>query len=201
MFRERGKTMLFISHDMPSIQSISDRILLLEEGRVLGMGDPDTVVDQYQSLTRRRNAAVQEREWGTGEIRITGVTFRNRAGEETDKFRSGERLVADIAYKAAQRVAAPVFGYAVATESGLHVHGNNTQLENVALPDLEGEGQIRLTVDPLALGAGNYLFSFSVHSSDHKTNYHRLDNSFPIAVEDEKGTEGCAVLACEWQVP
>jgi len=199
-FREKGKTMLIISHDLATIQSISDRILLLDEGRTRGIGDPGSVVEQYESATRGKGAGTVEREWGTGEVKITDVRFLDTAGQETDKFGSGDRLTARIAYRAEQRIPAPVFGFAIASEDGSRVHGSNTQIEGFRVPDLEGEGEISLRVDSLNLGRGNYLFSFSIHSADHSTNYHRLDNRFPIAVRHDKRTEGCVVLNSSWAV-
>ena len=47
--------------------------------------------------------------------------------------------------------------------------------------------------------AGAYLFSFSVHSADHKTNYHRLDNSFPVTVRAERRYEGMCFLPVAWE--
>ena len=199
-FREQGKTMLIISHDLATIQSISDRILLLEEGRVAGLGDPKEVVGHYESVSRRQGAKAVDREWGTGEVKIVEVRFFDAGGRETDTFQSGTALTARIRYRAEQRVTSPVFGFSIASEGGLHVHGSNTQIEGVVVPEVVGEGQLSLAVNPLNLGGGNYLFSFSVHSSDHAVNYHRLDNRFPIAVRSDKRTEGCAVLESSWSL-
>ena len=197
-FRKCGKTMLIISHDLPTIQSVSDRILLLEEGKLLGIGAPSEVVDRYESLTRRKNAKTVEREWGTGEVKITGVEFLDEAGRSTDKFQWGKSLTARISYDAQHRIENPVFGFALASEAGLHIYGNNTQIERCVLSEINGKGSISLTIDPISMGAGTYLFSFSVHSSDHKVNYHRVDNRFPVLVESDKEFEGCCYMPVKW---
>lgn len=199
-FRDAGKTMLIISHDLPTIQSISDRILLLEEGRVLGIGDPEEQVSAYQSLNRRKSAKALEREWGTGEVKLTHVAFYDDAGRETDKFQWGQGLQARIHYEAARRIDDPVFGFALATEAGLNVYGNNTQIEGIRIPVIEGRGEVRMRLPALPMAAGTYLFSFSVHSGDHKVNYHRLDNRYPIAVESDKSFEGVCYMPVEWGV-
>ena len=197
-FREQGKTMLIISHDLPTIQSVSDNILLLEEGRVLGMGTPEDMVDRYESLSRNKQAKAMEREWGTGEVEIRDVEFRDADGRLCDKFAWGSHLTATIHYHAKHHIENPVFGFSVATERGLLVYGNNTQIERFEIPSIEGNGSIVLDVGPLAMATGTYLFSFSVHSSDHKTNYHRLDNRFPIAVESDRDFEGCCYMPVSW---
>ena len=53
-FRRAGKTMLIISHDLSTIQSISDRILFLDQGRIEGIGDPREVIGRYRALARSR---------------------------------------------------------------------------------------------------------------------------------------------------
>src|ERR1022692_1226278 len=49
-FRESGKTILFVSHNMPQIVEQCDRAVLLEHGLVMADGDPVEVVETYKSL-------------------------------------------------------------------------------------------------------------------------------------------------------
>lgn len=199
-FRAQRKTMLIISHDLQTIQNVSDRILLLDQGRLLGVGDPETMVDTYEGLTRKRNAEVFQREWGTGKVRITGVTFRNASGAETDTFTWGQALYAIVHYHSEECIEAPVFGFAVSDNTGRIVHGSNTQIEGFTVPAVAGEGSVTLCLENLPMAQGHYLFSFSVHSSDHKENYHRLDNFFSIVIECNKTFEGYTYMPSAWSV-
>jgi hypothetical protein len=198
-FRRAGKTMLIISHDLPTILSISDRILLLDQGRVAGLGKPDSVVSHYRSLTRNRSVSGLERVWGTGDITIEGVDFRDGGGQPTDTFASGTPLQACIRYRAAGRVDNPVFGFALSDSSGRLIYGSNTQICGHGIPFVSGEGRLTLRLETLPVAAGTYLFSFAVHSADHRTNYHRLDHCFPITVTSEARFEGICFIPCLWQ--
>ena len=40
---ERGVTMLVIEHDMDVVMTISDRIIVMDEGRVIADGSPDEI--------------------------------------------------------------------------------------------------------------------------------------------------------------
>ena len=95
-FRTRGKTMLIISHDMNTIQSVSDRILILQEGKIAGIGKPDSMVSTYKSMARKEDVEGLDREWGTGEAKITDVQLIDDAGKRTEEFRWGEPLTAQI---------------------------------------------------------------------------------------------------------
>jgi len=46
-FREQGKTVVFVSHDLVSVQRFCERAILLEHGRMAAVGPPDEVVDRY----------------------------------------------------------------------------------------------------------------------------------------------------------
>ncbi len=198
-FRKSGKTMLIISHDLDTIKDISNRILFLDSGTVQGLGEPDAVVDQYHSLSRVQDSEGLRREWGTGEVRISTVELLDTDGQPSDLFQWGEPMTARMHYVARVRVENPVFGFSISDSQGRLVYGNNTQLEGVVIPTVKGEGMLEFRIGELNLSRGNYLLSVSVHSSDHRTNYHRLDHCFPFAVEAEKSFEGC-YMPITWKV-
>ena len=196
-FRKEGKTMLIISHDLSTIQTISDHILFLECGTMKGLGDPHLLVTDYEASSRRRSVSGLDREWGTGEVLLKRIQFFNSAGEETQDFAMGDPLRIRIDYEADQRMYDPVFGFSLSDQDGRVLFGSNTKNESFEIDHIDGEGSLELVLDPLTVGSGSYLFSFSVHSSDHETNYHRLDNCFSISVKAEKSFEGC-YMPCRW---
>lgn len=49
-FVSEGRTLLFVSHDMNTVKRLCNRALLLEEGRMLYCGRPNTVANLYSKL-------------------------------------------------------------------------------------------------------------------------------------------------------
>ena len=94
-----------------------------------------------------------------------------------------------------------MFGFAVADASARVVFGSNTQIGGVNIPAIEGEGEITLVLQDIPFGSGNYLLSFSLHSADHRTNYHRLDHYFSISVVNPDSFEGVCRIPTRWEVP
>ena len=47
-FKEAGKTILFVSHDLSTIQRYCDRAILLNKGHVIGEGLPSEMIDMYK---------------------------------------------------------------------------------------------------------------------------------------------------------
>ncbi len=197
-FRKQGKTMLIISHDLPTIQTISDRILFLDKGRILGDGAPSLIVEQYEKFWRQQNKGDLRSEWGTHAVELTGVEFLDAAGAATAAYAGGATLRARVRYRTRGRIENPVFGFSIGDVNGRLIHGSNTQIAGLRLPAIEGSGELCLRMPDLALGNGIYLFSFSVHSWDHKTNYHRIDNAFPVAIKTDRVFDGCCYLQSAW---
>jgi hypothetical protein len=61
--------------------------------------------------------------------------------------------------------------------------------------------ELILDLQELPVAAGNYLFSFSLHSADHRDNYHRLDYAYSITVLNEDRFEGVCRIPCRWERP
>lgn len=199
-FRRQGKTMLIISHDLNAIKSVSDEIVFLDRGRILGAGSPDAIIEQYESFSRGQVEGGLRREWGTREVVLSGVELLDAAGRPAKAFRWGECVTLRFRYEAAKAVGPSVFGFSIADADGRLIHGNSTQLENIVIPSLCGHGRVSLRLPALNLAGGTYLFSVSVHSVDHSVNYHRLDHALAFGVTSEKRFEGCCYMPCEWRV-
>ena len=48
-FKKRGKSIIFVSHDMNSIRNFCDRALFLNQGKIESIGKPDKVISEYIS--------------------------------------------------------------------------------------------------------------------------------------------------------
>src|SRR5450432_110985 len=49
---EEGKTIIFVSHNMETISNACSRALILEKGRMVAYGEPETVLSQYTKTNR-----------------------------------------------------------------------------------------------------------------------------------------------------
>jgi ABC-type polysaccharide/polyol phosphate transport system ATPase subunit len=51
-FRDRGKTILFVSHSTESVRKLCDRVLLIHRGELVADGRPDEVIPIYESILK-----------------------------------------------------------------------------------------------------------------------------------------------------
>ncbi len=82
--RDRGRTIIFVTHDMSSMQRFCHRALLLERGSPVYLGDPHEVADRYLELNFGREpaseAASVDGHTGIGEARVAEVWLENEEG-------------------------------------------------------------------------------------------------------------------------
>lgn len=194
-FRKLGKTLLIISHDMNTIRKVSDKILFLDHGELKGLGDPSALVMEYEAAVQREREKLMKHEWGVGGAKILSANYVDEnAPAATGKF----QIL--IEYTADSRIETPVFGFAIRDAEGRTVFGSNTQIEQFNIPYIEGHGKILLGLDTSTLHDGNYMVSFSLHSSDHKTNYHRLEQALPLHLPKRREFDGIATFPVTWKM-
>ncbi len=81
-FKKQGKTILFVSHDLSSIEKYCDKAILLDHGRNVGEGTPIDIINKYKKImTGMTVEEVEEQEKRKAEIK----ELVSDAAEETDK--------------------------------------------------------------------------------------------------------------------
>lgn len=95
---ESGRTVLFVSHNMSTIQRLCSRGLFLEEGRLVEDGDVDSVVVRYNEAGRSAEAHCfnPRQRSGTGWARVTDMRLVNARGEIVTGVPSDADLTVDI---------------------------------------------------------------------------------------------------------
>lgn len=98
-FRKLGTTLLLVSHDKQAIQSICDRAILLNKGRIEMEGEPESVMDYYNALLAdKQNLSIRQVEnngklqtrSGSGEASITDIRLLNDEGESIEVATVGQ---------------------------------------------------------------------------------------------------------------
>ena len=199
-FQRRGKTLMFVSHALQTVEEFCDEAWLVHHGKLAERGPPSEVILAYIRQYMGEGGGVFSQEFGTRGVEFGAVTLRDAAGAECASFTCGQPLHVDIPYVAHQRVANPVFGYSIKTANGHYLYGTNTQIQGVILPEIFGEGSVRLSLDPLTLRQGQYLLSLAIHSADHATQYHRREDWYPFKVANEDAALGGFRLNGTWRV-
>lgn len=211
-FRHDGGTLLLVSHDLGTIQSLCNRALWIENGLVAAEGTPADVVMAYKQYMADieeaehgdapHNHSGSGQRWGTQELEITNVELCNSSGQTRATFNTGESLTIRIHYHCDHPIEHPVFGFSISHQNGVHLFGPNTKFSDVHIDRVDGNGAISYTIPAVPLLEGQYTISVAaVNETDTVTyDYHDRAYNFRIAYSPLRAGYGMVQLPGNWRL-
>jgi lipopolysaccharide transport system ATP-binding protein len=196
-----GRTVVFVSHNLSSIEALCPQTILMSRGRVEHRGPTREVLARY--LSRRGATAVMdlrafaERD-GAGRARITGLEILDASGAQPlDAIAFRQNFRARIFFEAHERVTGASFGFGLLSNSGERMFITESW-ESGKTFDLEpGPGSIDCSVEAPNVVPGTYRFELwisdvpGVQATDHL----RVIGEVEITVGLDAGAERVTSLA------
>jgi ABC-type polysaccharide/polyol phosphate transport system ATPase subunit len=175
--RAGGTTVVFISHDLPTVERVCQRALLIREGRLVIDGPAAEVVTTY-----RRSVSVQpalEDQRATPPVMITRVDFQSAEGGAVC---TGGSLHTRLAFAVTQRVADVVFDVSFHTHGGAVLQcQQTTAVHGEALCLDSGPGLIEFDCPELGLQPGVYsIVARATHASGAVIHVLRLQDRLVV---------------------
>lgn len=193
-FKQRGATILLVSHNSEIISQICDRALVLSQGEAPFCGPAQEAVSRYRQLTREREDLQEDdrfekhpernhesKRFGNKEVDLKTVRFVDAEEREKDAFYTGDYFEAQIPYESHLEDSRPVFGVAISTIYKLLIYGPNT-LETPVEGTVRDKGIVRFIIPSLPLIEGDYLFSVAAYDPQLKTAYDHHENMYHFRV-------------------
>jgi lipopolysaccharide transport system ATP-binding protein len=176
-FRKLGTTLLIVSHDRAAIQSICDRAILLDGGRLTKQGSPEEVMDYYNALiAERENSTVEQvttgegriqTTSGSGEATVTAITLESVDGQPLEVLDVGVPVRLRVKVKVHAPVARLVLGYMIKDRLGHQIFGTNTHHLELPVEGLQAGEELEYRFQfPLNLGGGSYSITTALTSSE-----------------------------------
>lgn len=202
-FKEQGKTILFVSHDLSSIARYCDRVILLNKGVMLGEGSPKEMIDAYKRVLvgqeQKEGAAVSTgvnpdaQQYGNGKAVITEIMIEDDTGLNNNSILKGSYFTVHMTVKVAEDIEMPIFAFSIKDIKGTEISGTNSMIEKSFMqPVKAGEEKHISFRQRMDLQGGDYLLSFGVtgYENDDFCVYHRLYDAVNITVVSDKNTVG-----------
>jgi lipopolysaccharide transport system ATP-binding protein len=217
-FRQRGCTIVLITHEHEKVASLCDRAAWLNAGKLALVGEPAMVLDGYRESLHRETLArmaatpavttsadagalePQVNRFGSLEGAITGVRLLGADGEPLQQIHSGDPLTVELSFEALSFTDAAIVSVAIGNDE----HGTcldlNSEVEGVTLPALDRLGTLRITLDRLDLAPGAYFISVGLFPQDwaHALDYHW--RAYPLTVEGQRVAHGSLSPPRSWKL-
>ncbi|AGB49509.1 ABC-type polysaccharide/polyol phosphate transport system, ATPase component [Methanomethylovorans hollandica DSM 15978] len=216
-YRKEGVTIVFVSHDLGAVRRFCDRTLLLHKGEQIALGSTAEVIDRYvygdqdKSISEPVSCVVENdpviltdeqppvacSRWGDQKIEISNVELYDKFGNLSNRFNSFDAMTIRIMYHAHKKVFDPVFGIALYSEKGENVYGTNTELKEIEIDSVEGQGHIDLKIESISLLSGRFLLTVAIHSRRHEP-YDWHDKLYHFDVIPTSRDAGIFNVPCKW---
>ena len=216
-FKEQGKTILFVSHDLSSISRYCDRVILLNKGVKLDEGSPKAMVDMYKQLLvnqdpvkqgpkeEKQDAKEKENwregflvnpdtlEYGEKQAEIIDYTVLDENGRQSNTIEKGTTFRIKMKVRFNENIQEPIMAFTFKNVQGTEITGTNTMYEKASVKHPSAGAECVVTFEQkMDLQGGEYLLSFGCtgYRDGEFTVFHRLYDACNITVVSTKNTVG-----------
>ena len=199
--RAKGTTILFVSHDLSTLQLICDRAIWLEKGTIKASGDPIAVGQDYHAAMTGESGATPGRppvpQQRTDHGKFT--TFGILRGEGTT-FIAGQDIEIDFELEALKALDDAVFAVSVYRTDGDWVIGQTSREAGVAWKPLAAGSTTRgrLVLEKTILAPGDYAVAVGAYSNDLAICYALTELNAHFSVRTDFPTWGKFLHPAKW---
>ena len=135
--KQEGRTILFVTHDMSAIERFCDRAMLLDKGKMIGIGEPTAIARRYNELNfgRTIHDGVADRPGGGAareryrEAEIVDAWFEDTTGTRIAAIAHRETCTACVEVHFNAPLDDPIFGATLRNDVGATVFATTTALD------------------------------------------------------------------------
>lgn len=171
--KNKDVAIVFVSHDLYTVEKFCDKGLLLERGLIKSQGDINNVIRDYQyrvnqSLEKRQTDVIPDIPYSTKEVEITNVEYLDTMGKELTEIPFGGTLGIKIDYKTKHIINEPIVQIALFNSQGIRISTFGTHLYKIKINAINGEGFIECWVDNLPLLSDKFFVNVSFYDKNHE---------------------------------
>lgn len=157
---EQGRTVLFVSHNLYTLQKLCPKAVLLDKSEIIKLGNSKDVCDSYinQTLDRSDNIELEKREdrGGSGKIRINKLEWTPKL------LQTGKKAVLTIGYQAHERLEDMNIKISINGSDGrfltpLSMHSSNFRPES-----MPKNGELTVNIENIPWMKGTYFIDARV---------------------------------------
>ncbi len=219
-FRDMGKTIIFVSHDLSSISKYCDRVILLNKGEFIEEGEPKKIIDLYKKiLVNQFDNEENQKDPITEEINnFEKKIWKNEMNLNSEKIEYGDKKAEIIDFgifdnklqltntvlknkmfslklkiKFYEKIQDPIFAFTIKDIKGNEITGTNTFLEKKYFDNPNRGSILTVTFNQMMnLQGGTYLLSIGCTGFREGifSVYHRLYDICEIVVVSSKDSVG-----------
>ncbi len=203
--RDRGRTIIFVTHDMGALQRFCHRALLLERGNTVHLGAPHEIADRYLELNFGRTpdaAAAGDGHTGDGQARVLDVWVEGPDGAPLASVPQHQRVTLKARVAFAVAVTDPAAGVEIYNDEHRAVLVATTEIDNERSGQFHAGQEVVVSFSfDNVLAPGRYAPVFQVtHRGSGLDVIDRYEGSFSFVVTGPGAMGGLVDLPVQSEI-
>jgi ABC-2 type transport system ATP-binding protein len=184
--KNTGVTVVFVSHDKPSLERFCKNGVLVNEGAVVTKGPIKSVLAEYSNIvldelensatpTYKARPAVKKRNGA----KISKVISLDQTGKIRSRFNYGEKILIQFDVNIAEDIINPILGVTLwEKDTDKPVYSTNTLMENIVTGEYKNQDVISVKVElPEHLNDGEYILEPAIANDSGTVFYDQLPDA------------------------
>lgn len=185
-YRDMGKTVILVTHDINTVQRYCDRALLLRNGKIKKIGKANEVGDEYtydnmldeeKRMSENNLSKNTEKRKPNKIAEITDVKFLDKDEKEKNVFKTGDELLVRVYFKQNKKNIKLNFGIAIFNQEDHCIFGTNTFLDKINTSQMLERGYFEIAYKQLPLRTNAYHIQTGIWGDAVTKNYDYLAKS------------------------
>ncbi|TMM14704.1 MAG: ABC transporter ATP-binding protein [Actinobacteria bacterium] len=201
-FKQRGGTIVFVSHDAGAVERLCDRAVLLDQGRVAFDGPTHEAVVAYRRMLAGERdpeeRAAGLKEWGGELARVENVRLLGPDGEERSQLLAGEPFAIALDLSAETPIAAPRLGWELRDDAGILVAAGAVSTAGLGWNGDTRALPLRFDSQRPPFADGRLHLRLDVADERGETQYHSLDDALVFVIYPADEGRGLVRLEGTW---
>lgn len=173
---QSGATVLFVSHSLPTVRKLCQRVIYLEKGRIVSIGEANDVCELYQraimleiseKLKNENKVNKYSPENGvwrrTDVIDITKIKILDKSGKQRYSFYQNDKVTFRLYYETQKPLKNMSVWVTFHRSDGVMATSFLSCIPYQELGEFNGKGYLDITWDKIYLGDGDYLISCGLY--------------------------------------
>ena len=209
--KSSGTSILFVSHDLSTVQIICDRVIWINCGEFQSSGSPSVVCQNYYAASLEEKLPALEQatqleniipQHSTEMAYFTRLRTLDSHGHPCDLFNVGDSMLIDFKLVADSALNESIFNVSIYRADGDWSIGQSSADKQIFWPALKAGGVLsgQLLLSPISLTPADYKICFGVYSIDAKICYAMTELTVGFSIRSSYQTWGKFIHPCVWSI-
>jgi ABC-2 type transport system ATP-binding protein len=182
--KHENKTVILVTHNMDAVERYCSRAMLINEGKIVKIGDPSEVAQMYSDLNfEKKKSGVQKKLDDKKDFHVESFAVVNDKLADTINANKADKVTIRSIVASKKAIEDAVFGLIIYNSAGMPLFATNTRQTNQKLViGKDNSTVVDIEIDNI-FSNGEYVISSSLKSWDGMETYfaQKSENTFFIS--------------------